>query len=100
MVRTRPDIAQAVGVVSRYISNPGQKQWIAVKWDLRYPKGSLDMTLCCEGTNIRLHRYMILTLQVMQIVRGVLLVMSSREQWSKKRGVEAAGNICLVYERS
>ena len=32
MVCTRPpDIAQAVGVVSRYISNPGKEHWRAVK---------------------------------------------------------------------
>ena len=31
MVATRPDIAYAVGVVSRYMSNPGRKHWDAVK---------------------------------------------------------------------
>jgi len=42
----RPDIAQAVGVVSRYMSNLGKEHWIAVKWILRYLKGSSDMPLC------------------------------------------------------
>ena len=32
MVCTRPDIAHAVGVVSRYMSNPGMEHWEAVKW--------------------------------------------------------------------
>ncbi|XP_047331295.1 uncharacterized protein LOC124934840 [Impatiens glandulifera] len=36
MVCTRPDIAHAVGVVSRFLSNPGRKHWEAVKWILRY----------------------------------------------------------------
>jgi len=31
MVCTRPDIAQAVGVVSRYMSNPGKEHWRVVK---------------------------------------------------------------------
>ena len=31
MVCTRPDIAHAVGVVSRYMSNPGKHHWKAIK---------------------------------------------------------------------
>ena len=31
MVCTRPDIAHSVGVVSRFISNPGKEHWAAVK---------------------------------------------------------------------
>ena len=38
MVCTRPDIAHAVGVVSRYMNNPGKEHWMAVKWILRYLK--------------------------------------------------------------
>ncbi|GJY83485.1 retrovirus-related pol polyprotein from transposon TNT 1-94 [Tanacetum coccineum] len=38
MVFTRPDIAHAVGVVSRFMSNPGREHWEAVKWLLRYLK--------------------------------------------------------------
>jgi hypothetical protein len=36
MVSTRPDISHAIGVVSRYMSNPGKGHWEAVKWVLRY----------------------------------------------------------------
>ena len=32
MVCTRPDIGYAVGVVSRFMSNPGKEHWNAVKW--------------------------------------------------------------------
>ena len=31
MVCTRPDIGHAVGVVSRFMSNPGKAHWEAVK---------------------------------------------------------------------
>ncbi|XP_060190426.1 secreted RxLR effector protein 161-like [Lycium barbarum] len=45
MVCTRPDIAQAVNVVSRFISNPGKTHWEAIKWILRYLKGSSNVGL-------------------------------------------------------
>ncbi|CAA0826453.1 Pentatricopeptide repeat-containing protein [Striga hermonthica] len=38
MVCTRPDIAHAVGIVSRYLSNPGKDHWEDVKWILRRGK--------------------------------------------------------------
>ncbi|CAL9018801.1 unnamed protein product, partial [Prunus brigantina] len=40
MVCTRPDIAQAISVVSRYMANPRKQHWDAVKWILHYLKGS------------------------------------------------------------
>ena len=46
MVCTRPDIAHAVGVVSRYMSNPGKQHWLAVKWILRYLRGTTSQALC------------------------------------------------------
>ena len=46
MVSTRPDIAHAVGVVSRYMSNPRKPHREAVKWILRYLKGTFDYALC------------------------------------------------------
>ena len=50
MVCTRPDIAHAVGVVSRFLSNPGKEHWEAVKWILRYLKGTSDLCLCFGGS--------------------------------------------------
>ncbi|BBN67512.1 transposable element gene, partial [Prunus dulcis] len=41
MVCTRPNIAQAISVVSRYMGNPGKQHWDAVKWILCYLKGVL-----------------------------------------------------------
>ena len=46
MVSTRLDIAHAVGVVSRYLSNPGKPHWDAVKWILRYLRGTSTLCLC------------------------------------------------------
>ncbi|KAK8926175.1 hypothetical protein KSP39_PZI018367 [Platanthera zijinensis] len=45
MICTRPDIAQVVSVVSRYMGNLGRKHWEAVKWILRYLKGTPDVGL-------------------------------------------------------
>ena len=45
-VCTMLDIAHAVGVVSRFISNPGKEHWAAVKWILRYLRGTSRLCLC------------------------------------------------------
>eukprot|EP00253_Pinus_taeda_P022748 PITA_22748 len=57
MVFTRPNIAHAVGVVSRYMNNPEKEHWMAVKWILRYLKGTIDQALCFGGSNISLQGY-------------------------------------------
>ncbi|KAE8725113.1 hypothetical protein F3Y22_tig00009009pilonHSYRG00067 [Hibiscus syriacus] len=48
MVCTRPDISQAVGVVSRYMHDPGEGHWQAVKWILRYLQQTVDVGLVFE----------------------------------------------------
>ncbi|GJX40790.1 retrovirus-related pol polyprotein from transposon TNT 1-94 [Tanacetum coccineum] len=45
MVCTRPYIAYAVSVVSRYLANPGKNHWEAVKWILKYFRGTANMGL-------------------------------------------------------
>ena len=45
MVCTRPNIAYAVGVVSRILSNPGRLHWEAVKWIMRYLRGTAKLKL-------------------------------------------------------
>nr|GEW55463.1 retrotransposon protein, putative, Ty1-copia subclass [Tanacetum cinerariifolium] len=45
MVCTRSDIAYAVSIVSRYLANPGKNHWEAVKWILKYLKGTADVGL-------------------------------------------------------
>ena len=44
-IATRPDIAQAVGVVSKYNSNPTEAHLTAVKRVLRYLKGTMDLAI-------------------------------------------------------
>ena len=51
MVCTRPDLAHAVGVVSRYMSNPGKEHWQAVKWILRYLRGTSSVGLLYGGVD-------------------------------------------------
>ena len=46
MVCTQPDIAHAVRVVSRFLSNPRKEHWAAMKWILRYLQGTSNMSLC------------------------------------------------------
>lgn len=43
MVCTRPDLSQAVSVVSRYMANPGREHWNAIKWILRYLAGTRNL---------------------------------------------------------
>ncbi|KAH0685102.1 hypothetical protein KY289_022854 [Solanum tuberosum] len=57
MVCTRPDIAHAVGVVSRFLDNPGKEHWEAVKWILRYLRGSSDECLCFGASDTILKGY-------------------------------------------
>src|ERR1044072_7681243 len=57
MVCTRPDIAHAVGTVSRFLSNPGREHWNAVKWILRYLCGTASLRLCFRGDMPTLVRY-------------------------------------------
>ncbi|GJR53654.1 transposable element [Tanacetum coccineum] len=49
MVCTRPDIAQAVSVVSRYMDCPGKSHWEAVQWILRYLRGTTDFSLMYDS---------------------------------------------------
>jgi hypothetical protein len=42
MVCTRSDLAYAVSVVSKYMTNPGRQHWDAVKWIFRYLKDTTD----------------------------------------------------------
>ena len=57
MVCTRPDIAHVVGVVSSFMSRPRKQHWEAVKWILRYLRGSLDTCLCFTSESLKLQDY-------------------------------------------
>ncbi|KAJ4711603.1 Retrovirus-related Pol polyprotein from transposon TNT 1-94 [Melia azedarach] len=49
MVCTRPDLAQSVSVVSRFMGEPGKEHWQAVKRIFRYLKGTFDVGLIYRG---------------------------------------------------
>lgn len=57
MVCTRPDIAHAVGVISRYMSNPGIEHWNAVKWILKYLRGTSSKCLHFGGSTNTVQGY-------------------------------------------
>uniref|UniRef100_A0ACD5TR82 Uncharacterized protein n=1 Tax=Avena sativa TaxID=4498 RepID=A0ACD5TR82_AVESA len=49
LVNTRPDIACAVGMVSRYMEAPSKKHWMAVKQILRYVQGTIGYGCCYKA---------------------------------------------------
>lgn len=57
MLGTRPDLAYAVSVVSRYSSNPNDKHQKAVKRIFRYLNGTIDLTLTYRGDLMPLNGY-------------------------------------------
>ena len=53
MLCTRPDICYAVGIVSRYQSNPGKEHWIAVKHILKYLRRTRNYMLIYSGGDLK-----------------------------------------------
>ncbi|KAM1644665.1 hypothetical protein EV1_006205 [Malus domestica] len=51
MICTRPDIAYAVSITSRYQSNPGSEHWTAVKTVLKYLRRTKDTFLVYGGAS-------------------------------------------------
>ncbi|XP_073046238.1 secreted RxLR effector protein 161-like [Primulina eburnea] len=51
MVCTRPDLAYNMSVVSRYMANPGETHWQALKGVLKYLNGSTKIGLLFEKQN-------------------------------------------------
>ena len=45
MVCIRSDLSQAISMISRYMDDPDKGHWKAVKWVLRYIKGTIDVDL-------------------------------------------------------
>ena len=52
MLCTRPDISYAVGIVSRYQSDPGEEHWIEVKHILKYLRRTRDYMLVYSSGNL------------------------------------------------
>ena len=57
MLCTRPDICYAVGVVSRFQSNPGLNHWIAVKHILKYLRRTRDYMLVYSSDDLKIQGY-------------------------------------------
>jgi hypothetical protein len=51
MICTRLDISQAVSVFSSYMANLGKEHWQAVKWILRYLRGTADVGLVYDNAS-------------------------------------------------
>ncbi|XP_073022735.1 secreted RxLR effector protein 161-like [Primulina eburnea] len=48
MVCSRPDLSYSMSVISRYMANPGEAHWNALKGVFKYLKGSADIGLMFE----------------------------------------------------
>ncbi|XP_073219673.1 secreted RxLR effector protein 161-like [Cicer arietinum] len=51
MICSRPYLAYAVNVVSRFMTDPGALHWSALKWIMRYLNGSLTIDLKFKKTH-------------------------------------------------
>ncbi|TXG67015.1 hypothetical protein EZV62_008290 [Acer yangbiense] len=51
MISTRPDLAQAISVLSRYMPDPGKGHWNAMKWLLRYISSTTYVWLIYDCSN-------------------------------------------------
>jgi hypothetical protein len=54
MLSTRPDVALALSLTSRYQSNRGMSHWTAVKNILKFLRRTKDMVLVYGGSNVEL----------------------------------------------
>ena len=57
MLCTRPDVAYALGIVSRFQTDPREDHWKAVKNILKYLRRTRDVFLIYDGSNLKLKDY-------------------------------------------
>ena len=57
MLCTRPDVAHALSVISRYQTDPGEDHWKAVKCILKYLRRTKDLFLVYGGSDLKLQGY-------------------------------------------
>ena len=57
MLCTRPDVAYALGIVSRFQTDLGEDHWKAVKNILKYLRRTKDIFLIYDGFNLKLEGY-------------------------------------------
>ena len=51
LVHMRPDIVFIMGYVSHFMEDPREDHWAAVKWLLRYVKGTVDQGIVFPKTD-------------------------------------------------
>ena len=68
MVCTQPDISHAISVVSQYMDRPGKGHWQAVKWILRYLKGSTNIGLCFDRGIILIAKLQDIRIQILRAI--------------------------------
>ena len=49
MISTRPNIAHAISVTSRYMTSYGKEHWSALKWLVRYMRGATNVGILFDG---------------------------------------------------
>ena len=76
MVCTRTNISHSVGVASKYMENPVKEHWNAVKWVLRYLRGTSDYYITFNNNNDYVCGFVDSISQVICIREGLLQVMS------------------------
>ncbi|CAA0811143.1 Unknown protein, partial [Striga hermonthica] len=57
MLSTRPDVAYALSVTSRYQSNPGEEHWKAVKMILKYLRRTKDIFMVYVNGELKLEGF-------------------------------------------
>jgi hypothetical protein len=57
MICTRPDVAYALGVTSRFQADPGEEHWKVVKNIIKYLRRTRDMFLIFGGSDLKLEGY-------------------------------------------
>ena len=74
-VCTHPNIAYVVGVLGRYLSNPGLEHWKAVKKVLRYLRGTKDYVLSYQQSDtLNVVGYFSADFEAIQIIENQLMV--------------------------
>jgi hypothetical protein len=88
-VGTRPDIAFAVSMLSRFLNNPGDAHWEAVKRLFRYLKGTKDLQLTYGGEQHDLQSYTDADGNVQEDRRAIsgtaILIDGGAISWAAKR---------------
>ena len=64
----RPEISQAMGVLSRHMANPSMEHWTAAKGVLRYIAGTPQTGILYGGGSQAMEGYCVLVLELNKVV--------------------------------